>query len=230
MPSPRAVKTGRAFDSASPARQAANMLLWFGILLLAVGIAAFAVDRRAVHFFHDHINRTLEGWIYHTTDLAKGAHWLVLALLTLAGTWLLSLMSGPDPVLARIQQCALAFLASLAAGSAILHTLKIFLGRRRPRDELELKFYGFMPFHFFLQHDSFPSGHALTIFCVAVILAGVFPMLAVVWFALALYLGLTRAFLTSHFLSDVFIGAGIGVIVTREIVMAWFPALAQSWF
>ncbi|MBI3677017.1 MAG: phosphatase PAP2 family protein [Proteobacteria bacterium] len=206
------------------------MLLWFGILLLALGIAAFALDRRAVHFFHDRISRKWEMRIWRTTDFAKGAHWLVLSLAALVGVWIARFLVGDDPVLQTILKCALAFLVSLAIGSAILHTLKIFLGRRRPRDELELKYYGFMPFHFFLQHDSFPSGHALTIFCVAVILSGVFPMLAVLWFAIALYLALTRAFLTAHFLSDVFIGAGIGVLVTRSVTLDWFGAIAQSWF
>jgi membrane-associated phospholipid phosphatase len=206
------------------------MLLWLGILLISLGVAAFAVDRRAVHFFHDRISRAWEMRIWRTTDFAKGARWLALALIALIGSRAWLYLVGNDPIAQRVFQCALAFLLSLAIGSAILHTLKLFLGRRRPRDELELKFYGFMPFHFFLQHDSFPSGHALTIFCVAVILSGVFPAFAVLWFAIALYLALTRALLTAHFLSDVLIGAGIGVLVTRWVVLDWFPALAQSWF
>ena len=44
---------------------------------------------------------------------------------------------------------------------------KLFLGRRRPRDDFEHGLYGFLYFTWQLQYDSFPSGHALTIFCVA---------------------------------------------------------------
>jgi membrane-associated phospholipid phosphatase len=36
--------------------------------------------------------------------------------------------------------------------------------------------------------------------------------------------------LNSHFLSDVFVGAGIGLLTTREVVLLWYPLLARSWF
>jgi len=133
-------------------------------------------------------------------------------------------------VLALAQRTALAFLASLAVTSIILHSIKIVLGRRRPRDELELGLYGWRLFRFDSQYDSFPSGHALTIFCVAVILAGALPALTWFWFAVAIYLATTRALLTSHYLSDVFVGAGIAILVTREVALHWFPATTQSWF
>jgi membrane-associated phospholipid phosphatase len=125
---------------------------------------------------------------------------------------------------------SLAYLASLAIGSAILHSMKTLLGRRRPKDELELKLFGFRPFYFDLQYDSFPSGHALTIFCVAVIASAVMPLLAPLWFAIALYLALTRTFLNAHFLSDVLIGSAIGLLTARETVLYLFPNLFQPWF
>ena len=125
-------------------------------------------------------------------------------------------------------RAALAFLASLAAASAILHSIKIVLGRRRPRDEFDFGLYGFMPFRFAMQYDSFPSGHAMTICCVAVILSGAVPVLAPLWFAGALYLALTRAVLNAHFLSDVFVGAGIGIVTTREVVVNLFPAVGAA--
>ena len=99
-----------------------------------------------------------------------------------------------------------------------------------PRDELELNLFGFRPFHFDLQYDSFPSGHALTIFCVAVIASAVLPALAPLWFAIALYLAMTRVFLNAHFLSDVLIGSAVGLLTARETVFCLFPALFQPWF
>jgi membrane-associated phospholipid phosphatase len=70
----------------------------------------------------------------------------------------------------------------------------------------------------------------MTICCVAIILCGTAPRLAALWFALAAYLALTRAVLNSHFLSDVFIGAGIGILATRETVLFLFADLARPWF
>jgi len=40
----------------------------------------------------------------------------------------------------------------------------------------------------------------------------------------------TRALLTAHFLSDVLIGAGIGLVAAREALVLFFPALSQNWF
>ena len=206
------------------------MLLWSAIALLLGGTACFAIDRQAAHVFHGIVNRRMERLIYHTTDWAKGGHWLATAILTYAAARLGEWAFGSSPVLELATASALAFLVSLAAGSMILHTMKTILGRRRPRDELELGLYGFEPFGLNLRYDSFPSGHALTIFCVAVILSGTIPSLTPLWFAIALYLALTRALLTAHFMSDVFIGAGIGLLTTREIVLYLFPNLAQIWF
>ena len=99
----------------------------------------------------------------------------------------------------RAAVCALAFIASLALGSIVLHTIKLVLGRRRPRDEMEMGLYGFMPLAFNPTTIRFPSGHALTIMCVAVIACAVWPMLWPLWFGVALWLGLTRALLTAHY-------------------------------
>jgi membrane-associated phospholipid phosphatase len=206
------------------------MLLWAGLLLLVGGVASFAIDRRAAHFFHAAVHRRWERVLHRTTDWAKGGHWLAIASAAFLVAWGGRHLLGAGTAFAMLSEMSLAFLASLAIGSAILHSMKIFLGRRRPRDELELNLYGFMPWRFDFQYDSFPSGHALTIFCVAVIACGAMPWFAPLWFAIALYLATTRALLNAHFLSDVFIGAGIGLIVTRETVLLWFPELVRTWF
>ncbi len=153
------------------------MLLWTAIALLLGGLVSFAFDRRLAHAFHAIVNRRAERAIWRTTDWAKGGHWLAIAILAFAVGWGLQKLTGPGATLQLMTISALAFLASLAAGSAILHTIKLMLGRRRPRDDLELGLYGFVPFGLNLNYDSFPSGHALTIVCVAVILSGTVPQL-----------------------------------------------------
>jgi membrane-associated phospholipid phosphatase len=206
------------------------MLLWAGLFFVALGVVLFAVDRRAAHFFHDSVPFPLHRFIARTTDGAKGGHWLGISIILLAVTYGLRTFGHDTPAVRSVFFAALAFLICLAIGTIITHIFKIFLGRRRPRDELEHNFYGFMPFRFDLQYDSFPSGHALTIVCVAVILSGLFPVLAPLWFAIALYLALTRAFVSAHFLSDVSFGIGLGLLTAREVVLYLFPTLAQPWF
>ncbi|HEY2445965.1 MAG TPA: phosphatase PAP2 family protein [Rhizomicrobium sp.] len=204
--------------------------MWLGLSLIVCGLGCFAIDRRAAHAFHEVIARPMERVLHATTDWAKGSHWLIAAAIAFVAARLVRWRFGPNPSLELAADASLAFLASLGFASLILHTIKIVLGRRRPRDELELELYGFRPFAFDMRSDSFPSGHALTIFCVAVILSAAVPGLTVLWFGIAVFLALTRALLNSHFLSDVLVGAGTALITTREVVLYIFPALMRPWF
>jgi membrane-associated phospholipid phosphatase len=206
------------------------VLLWSGLALILCGLASFAIDRRAVHVFHANVARPFERVLHATTDWAKGAHWLVGATLGVVVARLVLWRFGHSWAVDTVAEASLAFLASLAAASAILHSVKALLGRRRPRDELEHNLYGFRPLAFNLRSDSFPSGHALTIFCVAVVVSSTLPQLAALWFAIAVYLALTRALLNSHFVSDVLVGAGIALVTTREILLWFFPGLVRPWF
>ncbi len=103
------------------------------------------------------------------------------------------------PEVSLLINYSLAFIASLTLGSAILHVIKLVLGRRRPRDDMEMGLYGFMPLAFNSDYNSFPSGHALTICCVAVIFTCVWPIWWPAWFAIAAVLAVTRALLTAQF-------------------------------
>ena len=64
----------------------------------------------------------------------------------------------------------------------------------------------------------------------AIVLSAAVPHLTVLWFAIAIFLALTRALLNSHFLSDVLVGAGTALITTREVLIFFFPALVRPWF
>jgi membrane-associated phospholipid phosphatase len=206
------------------------MLLWVGAILIFGGVLCLAIDRQAVHFLYDNVHAPLHGFLDGITHAAKAAHWLAIALVVYLGSQL-GLRLHPEASGFRLaSQYALAFLVALAGGSIVLHSLKFLLGRRRPRDEIELNLYEFMPLSFDLQHNSFPSGHALTIFCVAVIASAALPGFWPLWFAIAAGLGFTRALLTAHFLSDVFIGAGIGTVTGHETIVYLFPQLAPAWF
>ncbi|MDE1986514.1 MAG: phosphatase PAP2 family protein [Alphaproteobacteria bacterium] len=206
------------------------MLLWVGLFLIVGGLACVTVDRAATHFLYDNIGAGFHRFLARTTHMAKAAHWLLAACLVTALSWAWLRWIGDNATIRLALQCALAFIASLALGSAILHGIKLVLGRRRPRDDLEMNLHGFKLFGFDLDWNSFPSGHALTIMCVAVIATALWPQLAILWFAIALWLGLTRALLTAHFLSDVFVGAGIGLISAREALIYLFPKLMLPWF
>ncbi len=206
------------------------MLLWAGFISILVGLLALTIDRRLAHFIYDHVSGQAHKALDSITHYAKAGHWLaaaILALIVAAG--MRHLHVYPDEV-AQLINYSLAFIASLTLGSAILHVIKLVIGRRRPRDDMEMGLYGFMPMAFNSDYNSFPSGHALTICCVAVIFTCVWPLWWPLWFGIAALLAVTRALLTAHFLSDVLIGAGIGLIAAREVLLLGFPGFAPLWF
>ena len=206
------------------------MLAVTGLVLIFLGLLALLIDRAAAHFIYDHVNARTHKFLDGITHYAKAGHWLVVAILALVGAALARHFGATNPNIGLLITYSLAFIASLTLGSAILHAIKLVLGRRRPRDDMEMGLYGFMPMAFNLDYNSFPSGHALTICCVAVIFTCVWPMLWPLWFAIAAWLAITRALLTAHFLSDVLIGAGIGLIAAREVLLLGFPGSAPVWF
>jgi membrane-associated phospholipid phosphatase len=206
------------------------MLLALAFVFFIAAILCLKIDRQAAHYSREQLSRPLWQFALRVTDWAKGLPWIIAALVFYAAVQAIMEQSGETPSLRLVSDYSLALLLSFVVASVVLHTIKIFLGRRRPRDEFEHGLYGFRFFTWELQYDSFPSGHSMTIFCVAVVLAAVAPALAPFWLILATGLALTRAMLTAHFYSDVFAGAGIGILVSRETLLIGFPQLTPGWF
>ncbi len=205
------------------------MMLWLALLFVIAGLVCLSIDRRMAHYCRERLAKRAFQFALRITDWAKGGPWIGAAALTYLAAQAWIALAQETQLVRAISDYALALLASFIAGSVILHVIKIFLGRRRPRDDFEHGLYGFRYFTWQLQYDSFPSGHSMTIFSVAVVLSAAFPLLAPLWLVLALGLSLTRAMLTAHFLADVMVGAAIGIIATRQTFLLLFPNLFPSW-
>lgn len=61
--------------------------------------------------------------------------------------------------------------------------------------------------------DSFPSGHATSVFAVAAVFGAYYPRLRLPLYALAAAIALGRVYLERHYVSDIVAGAAIGVAV-----------------
>jgi membrane-associated phospholipid phosphatase len=206
------------------------MLLALAVIFFILGFSCLRIDRGAAQYCREQLQRPLWQFALRITDWAKGLPWIIAALLFYIGVQAIMAWSAETEVLREISDYSLALLVSFVVASVLLHSIKLVLGRRRPRDDFEHGLYGFRYFTWQLQYDSFPSGHSMTIFCVAVVLSAITPFLAPLWLALATGLALTRAMLTAHFFSDVLVGAGIGLLVARETFLLGFPQLAPAWF
>jgi membrane-associated phospholipid phosphatase len=95
--------------------------------------------------------------------------------------------------------------------------LKWIAGRHRPIDLFNPGHFGFDYFGSVYESTSFPSGHTQTAFTLATALTILFPRWRIPIFLMAGAVGLSRIILTSHYLSDVIAGAGIGIIGTLLI-------------
>ncbi len=106
--------------------------------------------------------------------------------------------------------------ASLVASGIVTPTIKLVVGRSRPRDNVGI--YNFKPFSNF--NASFPSGHATEAFALASVISNHYQE---TWVACASYsiaglVGIARIYHGAHFASDVFAGAMIGTTVGKSVV------------
>lgn len=76
---------------------------------------------------------------------------------------------------------------------------------------------------------SFPSGHATTAFCAAVLFGGLYPKLAVPGVFLASLTGVSRIYVGAHFPSDVLAGAVIGTLSGWFALSFVWPRLPEKW-
>lgn len=123
-------------------------------------------------------------------------------------------------------KCAAFLAAAIAAASGILlfTVLKRAVGRRRPCALEPHCWATLLPADQF----SFPSGHAITAFAVAVPLSLFYPAAAPVLLAVAATVGVSRIMLGMHFLTDVIAGAAIGSLlgaVAYHVVVSNGPRL-----
>jgi inner membrane protein len=95
---------------------------------------------------------------------------------------------------------ALAFMAAGLVEFAIKH----LVGRSRPDSVLDI--------------DSFPSGHATSVFAVATIFAAFYPRLRWPLYALAAAVAAGRVYLERHYVSDVLAGAIIGIVIASLLL------------
>jgi len=112
---------------------------------------------------------------------------------------------------------------AVAAGILVFTVLKRAVNRRRPC-ELEPHCWATLlpPDQF-----SFPSGHSITAFAVAIPLSLFYPMLAPLLLSVAAMIALSRMMLGMHFLTDVMagsaIGSGLGIaayyVVTHNVAL-----------
>ena len=151
------------------------------------------------------------------TDVGKGLHWFVAAALLWAYAQIaaqLALLVEVERRFRHIARSALFMLCALAAAGVANSVLKWIIGRLRPRYLFEDGAYGFVPFSMDFGALSFPSGHTQTIWTFATALLLVLPRYDLAYLAIAVLIGASRVMVTAHYVSDVIMGAYVGIAMT----------------
>jgi membrane-associated phospholipid phosphatase len=158
---------------------------------------------RSLFLFPDNrwINRIMEAASYY------GRGWS-LAILSLLLVVLGILLKKP-----AWTKTGVVSLHSLLLSTFVVQLLKHLAGRARPRLlESAFMFAGPSWSAGVAGFDSFPSGHAISTFALAVILARSFPGGKFFFYAAALLVSYSRVYVGAHFLSDIAGGAILGIL------------------
>lgn len=114
---------------------------------------------------------------------------------------------------------ALFLFSAVALSGLTTDLIKPLVGRLRPKLLFEAGLYGFEPFRIGYEYNSFPSGHATTVFALAAALSLFFPRWRVPFFSLAVVVGLSRIIVGAHYPSDVMAGAYVGAMTVVLLVL-----------
>lgn len=177
--------------------------VWLGLLAgfaVVVVLSMFFIDQRFAQHFGSPEMASI--WLFHReiTEIGAAEWYFVLALIGLA--------------FSQFRKKAAYLLICLLSSGLVLHVFKICIGRARAHKAPDHNPFVFEPFNFHHHWQSFPSGHSQTLFTAATVLAYLFPKTSPWILIMAFYLALTRAITLAHFVSDVFAGAAVGILVT----------------
>jgi undecaprenyl-diphosphatase len=181
--------------------------LVFGLLALAIlaaiGIKLHELDMPVARF----VRSLNSDAINYSGDLVA----FIGKGIVLAGLFLLIALCGWGFKRERLKELGIRGLIAMAGVGAVSQLLKHLIGRPRPRFAHADEF--FLSPSFASGLDSFPSGHAINAFGAATVVAWFVPVLRVPLFLIAGLVGLSRVVRGSHFPTDVFAGAVLGVLI-----------------
>ena len=185
------------------------------LLFCVVSIDLVAVfDKKSLHLIMNKYNSDFfDVFFKYATFLGDGFMFGVLALVFL--------------LIKKTRKLGLTFIVSGVLTLFVTHLFKkiLFKGFSRP-----VKLIGKENLHLIdgveiAFRNSFPSGHTITAFAIFTILCLCLSKCKTqyIWVSFAIIAGLSRVYLSQHFLVDVFVGSFLGIIVGFASMLIVFP-------
>jgi membrane-associated phospholipid phosphatase len=180
-------------------------ILLGSVLAVILAVIGYALLDRPLALYCRTLNRDIVHIFQWITELGKSTGYLIgLAVLFVYFRYV---RRRPDKA-GRM----LFLFSAIALAGLITDVIKPLAGRLRPKLLIEAGLYGFDPFRIGYEYNSFPSGHATTIFALATALSFLFPQWRWPLFGFAAIIGLSRIMVGAHFFSDVLGGVYIGIM------------------
>src|SRR5579862_9159540 len=191
--------------------------LWLLVVVIAL-LGASAIDPWVFH----HIQKPNvydQDWGRALRSVGYWPLWMILAL----ALWLVDRKRNPG------NRRALFLAGSITIAGIIGEVLKLIIRRERPGTLNGVyAFRAFSDHPFSSRNFGMPSSHAVIAFSGAAALSALFPEATCVWYALAIGCGVTRVLAGAHFVSDVYVGAVLGIVVAVVITRRSASALASA--
>ena len=181
-----------------------SSIAFFAVTLLLIFLSYYFVDR-PVAIFCRQIDQNIVQVFDWITELGISTWYLVASL------FLFVFFRFYQKKRINANRSLFVFAAVALSGIAAI-VVKLTVARYRPKIFFEKGLYGFDFFNGGYEFNSFPSGHAATIFSLATAMSLFWPRYRAYFFVVAFAVALSRIVLTSHFVSDVIAGAFIGAL------------------
>lgn len=187
------------------------------IALLSTIICVFTIDQPLAQFFSPSKFETF--WLINRkiTDLGEGSIYFAIAIIVLLGSTFYKNLKNRQFYKVWSAQ----FLISLILSGVLTHVFKFLIGRQRPHRSPNFDPFIVEPFNTHWNFHSMPSGHSQTVFIALIAALALlkekniyYRYLVIVAFV---YVGLTRALIQAHFISDVIMGATLGLLVSITV-------------
>jgi len=165
------------------------------------------------------MNTNLKGsWLYNFSSLIgkfsspEKINWIMIFLAIIACFFLIRDYKEAAKPYAFVAVCI--FVAFFVAV-----VLKVVLARYRPEMYFSDHLFGFSFFSTNDKCNSFPSGHTIASFTIALSLFCIFKEKSLCWalLILAVIIGLSRIIITAHYCSDVIASVYVAVLVTQYV-------------
>jgi undecaprenyl-diphosphatase len=153
------------------------------------------IDRKIKEYFASHNNPWLRAGLGALTHLGSGAVWITV--------YALLLIFFND----HFSQLVLTLILAEVIGLLTIIILRYTTKKKRPI--IDYKYFSLTPWNRY----SFPSHHALRSFIIAIVVGTDFPGLLPFLLVMAATVSFSRIYLSKHYLSDVLVGALLGILL-----------------